>query len=132
MVSLTLSFFFQNISGRLAFHWGFSEAFFGHTAIPSAVPSLYASFNLVEILSKILCGFCAITERAVEDTCGDRAVCWFRRRLSTESSNRRSAHAQGKSISAWVNVRFPHFHSDGYYYDLYTYIKTGYSSLSQK
>jgi len=32
---------------------------------------------------------------------------------------------------AIVSARFPHFHSDGYYYCLYPYTKTGYSSRSK-
>jgi hypothetical protein len=38
--------------------------------------------------------------------------------------------AQGKRIPASRYAPFPHFHSDGYYYGLYTYYKTGYSSPS--
>jgi hypothetical protein len=34
-------------------------------------------------------------------------------------------------LCAIVSARFPHFHSDGYYYCLYPYTKTGYSSRSK-
>ena len=41
-------------------------------------------------------------------------------------------YAQLNCCPISASGRFPHFHSDGYYYYLYTCIKTGYSSLSQK
>jgi hypothetical protein len=50
--------------------------------------------------------------------------------LSEQSSKCIFGDAQGKHISAARFMRFPHFHSDGYYYGLYPYYKTGYSSLS--
>jgi hypothetical protein len=51
--------------------------------------------------------------------------------LSDQSSNNFLADAQGKRIPASRCAPFPHFHSDGYYYGLYTSYKTGYSSPSQ-
>jgi hypothetical protein len=35
------------------------------------------------------------------------------------------ADAQAKRIPARLYARYPHFHSDGYYYGLYTSVKTG-------
>jgi hypothetical protein len=86
----------------------------------------------VKILRKKLCGFCAIPGRAVDDIPGAMPVYAFECRLSSQSSTGRLAHAQGKRIPVRVDVPFPHFHSDYYYYDLYTYIKKGYSSHSQQ
>jgi len=51
--------------------------------------------------------------------------------LSDQSSKYFLADAQGKRIPASRCAPFPHFHSDGYYYGLYTSYKTGYSSPSQ-
>jgi hypothetical protein len=45
--------------------------------------------------------------------------------LSSQSSKGILAHAQGKLIPAARCAAFPHFHSDGYYYGLYTSYKTG-------
>jgi hypothetical protein len=45
--------------------------------------------------------------------------------LSDQSSKYILADAQAKHISGSRRVAFPHFHSDGYYYGLYTYFKTG-------
>ena len=45
--------------------------------------------------------------------------------LSSKSSIRRSHDAQVKHRQACIKLRFPHFHSDGYYYGLYTSVKTG-------
>jgi hypothetical protein len=55
----------------------------------------------------------------------------IRGELSDQSSNYILADAQGKRIPAARCAPFPHFHSDGYYYGLYTSYKTGYSSPSQ-
>jgi hypothetical protein len=55
----------------------------------------------------------------------------MRGELSELSSNFIFNNAQGKRIPAARCVGFPHFHSDGYYYGLYPYYKTGYSSPSQ-
>jgi hypothetical protein len=55
----------------------------------------------------------------------------IRDELSSQSSIFIFVDAQGKCIPASRCARFPHFHSDGYYYGLYTYYKTGYSSPSQ-
>jgi hypothetical protein len=52
--------------------------------------------------------------------------------LSTQSSIRIFVDAQAKRIPASRYAAFPHFHSDGYYYGLYTSYKTGYSSPSQQ
>ena len=38
--------------------------------------------------------------------------------------------SQDNRFAIIARGRFPHFHSDGYYYDLYTYLKKGYSSPS--
>ena len=38
---------------------------------------------------------------------------------------------KGNCFCAIVSARYPHFHSYGYYYCLYPYSKTGYSSLSK-
>jgi hypothetical protein len=57
-----------------------------------------------------------------EAFCGD---------LSSKSSTRRHARAHRKSFDTFATVCFPHFHSDGYYYYLYPYSKTGYSSHSK-
>jgi hypothetical protein len=46
-------------------------------------------------------------------------------RLSDLSSFFVFTNAQAKRISALRFVRFPHFHSDDYYYGLYPYFKTG-------
>jgi hypothetical protein len=40
--------------------------------------------------------------------------------------------AQSNCCPIIASDAFPHFHSDGYYYYLYTYSETGYSSPSQK
>jgi hypothetical protein len=45
--------------------------------------------------------------------------------LSDLSSFYVITNAQAKRISALRFVRFPHFHSDDYYYGLYPYFKTG-------
>jgi hypothetical protein len=44
---------------------------------------------------------------------------------SSQSSNGKFLNAQAKCIPAARCARFPHFHSDGYYYGLYTSYKTG-------
>jgi hypothetical protein len=64
----------------------------------------------VEILSKMLCLTCAVRAMAEEI---------FSAILAAD-----------QCIPACRFVAFPHFHSDGYYYGLYPYYKTGYSSLS--
>jgi hypothetical protein len=87
---------------------------------------------LLEILCKTLCGFCAIPRAPVDVFHQQPAAVAHRALLSSLSSNRPVADAQQKHISACTNPRYPHFHSDGYYYYLYTSIKTGYSNPSQK
>jgi hypothetical protein len=52
--------------------------------------------------------------------------------FSAKFSFASAGRAQRNSYRDTVSEGFPHFHSDGYYYYLYTCIKTGYSSLSQK
>jgi hypothetical protein len=52
--------------------------------------------------------------------------------LSSQSSIPNLGNAQAKRIPASRYAAFPHFHSDGYYYGLYTSFKTGYSSPSQQ
>jgi hypothetical protein len=51
--------------------------------------------------------------------------------FSEVSSNPLRIHAQGNRSTIIMRGAFPHFHSDYYYYYLYTYIKTGYISPSQ-
>jgi hypothetical protein len=55
----------------------------------------------------------------------------FRGDFSAKSSTALAVHAQRKGSPVTARDGFPHFHSDGYYYYLYTSIKTGYSSCSQ-
>jgi hypothetical protein len=55
----------------------------------------------------------------------------FRGEFSSQSSGQSFLRAQRNCFCAIVSARFPHFHSDGYYYCLYPYTKTGYSSRSK-
>jgi hypothetical protein len=52
--------------------------------------------------------------------------------LSSQSSAGTFPYAQRNYFRVIARLGFPHFHSDGYYYYLYTYTKKGYSSSSQK
>ena len=79
----------------------------------------------VEILRIMLWSSCATIAEAEEyfwraAACGP--ICGG---LSSQSSFHVFVYAQGKRISASRRAPFPHFHSDGYYYGLYTYFKTG-------
>ena len=85
----------------------------------------------VEILRIMLCSSCATLEEAEEKFWRIMASGPIRGELSDQSSKYILADAQGKRIPASRCVRYPHFHSDGYYYGLYTSYKTGYSSPSQ-
>jgi hypothetical protein len=51
--------------------------------------------------------------------------------FSAYSSTGTNVHAQRNRFTITIRNPFPHFHSDGYYYYLYTSLKTGYSSPSQ-
>jgi hypothetical protein len=88
-------------------------------------------FCHVEILRKMLCSSCATMAAAEEKFWRVMASSPIRDELSDQSSNCILADAQGKRIPASRCARYPHFHSDGYYYGLYTYYKTGYSTPSQ-
>ena len=86
----------------------------------------------VQILRKIVCWFCAIPQTSVDIFSRALAIRSFTCSFSEQSSVEPSECAQ-HNLSAFIaHARFPHFHSDGYYYYLYTCTKTGYSSLSQK
>jgi len=87
-------------------------------------------FYRVEILRIMLCSSCA-TLAAPEEKFGRVMVSGpIRDEFSSQSSICIFVDAQGKRIPASRCARFPHFHSDGYYYGLYTSYKTGYSSPS--
>ena len=101
-----------------------------HETAKARVPVLLTLCH-VEILRIMLCSSCATIAEAEEIYCGVVASRPIRDDLSSQSSICIFAHAQGKRISASRCARFPHFHSDGYYYGLYPYYKTGYSSPSQ-
>jgi len=89
------------------------------------------SYSGVEILRIRLCSSCATIAEAEEKYWRFTALSPFRGRLSSLCSFEILEHAQGKLIPAARCAAFPHFHSDGYYYGLYTSYKTGYSSPSQ-
>jgi hypothetical protein len=78
----------------------------------------------------MLCSSCATLAEAEEKFWCGVTFRPIRDELSYQSSNYILADAQGKRLSAARYAGFPHFHSDGYYYGLYPYYKTGYSSLS--
>jgi hypothetical protein len=88
-------------------------------------------FAHVEILRIMLCPSCAMLAVPEEKIWRVMASGPIRDELSDQSSKYILADAQGKRIPASRCVRYPHFHSDGYYYGLYTSYKTGYSSPSQ-
>jgi hypothetical protein len=82
-------------------------------------------FYRVEILRITLCSTCATLDGAEENFSrigGYRAMSAC---LSDLSSIFVNTNAQAKRISALRFVRFPHFHSNDYYYGLYPYFKTG-------
>ncbi len=79
----------------------------------------------------MLCSSCATLADAEEKFRRVMASRSIRDDLSSQSSIYFFVDAQGKCISASRCARYPHFHSDGYYYGLYTYYKTGYSSPLQ-
>jgi len=83
------------------------------------------------MLLKKLCPSCATIALAEEIFRLLMAFVPIRGGLSDHFSNYILADAQGKRIPASRCARFPHFHSDGCYYGLYTSHKTGYSSPSQ-
>jgi hypothetical protein len=90
----------------------------GHTLKPTPLVS-------VQILRKKLCGFCALLVALEENflcAMGSRPIC---AELSSQFTKRIHTDAQSKRIPAARPAAFPHFHSDGYYYGLYTYFKTG-------
>jgi hypothetical protein len=84
----------------------------------------------VEILRIMLCSSCATIAATEENFWLITVFGPTRDKLSELSSNFIFIHAQGKRLSAARYAGFPHFHSDGYYYGLYPYYKTGYSSPS--
>jgi hypothetical protein len=88
-------------------------------------------FSRVEILRIMLCSSCATIAAAEEKIWCVMASGPIRDELSSQSSFCILADAQGKRISAARFAPYPHFHSDGYYYGLYTSFKTGYSNSSQ-
>jgi hypothetical protein len=88
-------------------------------------------FFPVDILSKNTFVPCAIHIAPVDDFSRSRACGVFFGELSSKSSDGRLARAQHKSFAAFATRCFPHFHSDGYYYYLYPYSETGYSSRSK-
>jgi hypothetical protein len=73
----------------------------------------------------MLCSSCA-TIAAVEENFRRAGACApIRDDLSSQSSVQLLVDAQAKRIPGSRCAAFPHFHSDGYYYGLYTYFKTG-------
>jgi hypothetical protein len=79
----------------------------------------------VQILRKKLCGFCASLVALEENflsVTGVRPICG---ELSSQFTKHIHRDAQPKRIPAARCAAFPHFHSDGCYYGLYTYFKTG-------
>lgn len=72
-----------------------------------------------------LCSSCEIRGIPVDDSSRKVAGNAMGGSFSAKSSIRRPSSAQRKHFTIIVRGAFPHFHSDGYYYDLYTYIKTG-------
>jgi len=88
-------------------------------------------FCRVEILRMMLCSSCATLAEAEEKIGRVMASEPIRDEISSQSSIYFLADAQGKRIPASRCAPFPHFHSDGYYYGLYTSYKTGYSTPSQ-
>jgi len=61
----------------------------------------------------------------VDDSSGHIVTSATERRFSAQSSIGPRERAQGNRFSIITGEPFPHFHSGGYYYDLYTFIKTG-------
>src|SRR6266851_2884849 len=94
-------------------------------------PSWEPRFCRVEILRIKLCSSCATIAEVEETFQRIMASGTIRGNLSSQSSSYIYVHAQGKHIPGSRCGPFPHFHSDGYYYGLYTSYKTGYSSPSQ-
>jgi hypothetical protein len=79
----------------------------------------------VEILRIMLCSSCATIAEAEGNFWRAMASGPIRDDLSSQSSFQLLVYAQVKRIPGSRRVPFPHFHSDGYYYGLYTYFKTG-------
>jgi hypothetical protein len=73
----------------------------------------------------MLCSSCATLAEAEDKFWRVMASTPIREELSSQSSIQIYVRAQGKRIPASRYAPFPHFHSDGYYYGLYTYFKTG-------
>jgi hypothetical protein len=73
----------------------------------------------------MLCSSCATIAAAEENFRCAGATEPIRDDLSSQSSFQLLVYAQAERIPGSRCAAFPHFHSDGYYYGLYTYFKTG-------
>jgi hypothetical protein len=62
---------------------------------------------------------------AVQEIGHTRSLDAILNELYAESLVRQFQFAQQRGKRAWVILRFPHFHSNGYYYCLSTSSKTG-------
>jgi hypothetical protein len=79
----------------------------------------------VEKLRITLCRTCAMMNHVEENFSDVVRARVNRAALSDLSSIFGFTNAQAKLISVSRFFRFPHFHSDDYYYGLYPYFKTG-------
>ncbi len=126
-----INYFFR----KLFSHWPRIVAKIARCVLQTGVylvtTDLNRPFCRVEILRTMLCSSCATLAWAEEKFGPVMASGPIRGELSSQSSIYILVDAQGKRIPASRCARFPHFHSDGYYYGLYPYYKTGYSSPSQ-